>query len=276
MSFQPVIPLGGLGGWRFLQRTQENQQETFAASARLQRDVAHFRDRIGDIGTAADLVEDRRLLRVALGAFGLQDDINNTFFIRRVLEDGTLDRTALANRLTDRRYRAFSEAFGFGNAPLPPATIGPGFADRIIEAYETRQFEVAIGRQDSNMRLALGAQRELAELAENGGTEKARWLTVMGTPPLRSVFETAFGLPESFGALDLDRQLAGFRDRSQRAFGEDSIAQFADPEKRDALIRRFLARAELQTGGGAPALPQSPALQILQSGARPGGDLGLL
>nr|WP_276946739.1 DUF1217 domain-containing protein [Haematobacter massiliensis] len=67
----------------------------------MQRDEAYFRDRIGGISSAEELVADRRLLQIALGAFGLGEDIGNKYFIRKVLEDGVSERTALANRLSN-------------------------------------------------------------------------------------------------------------------------------------------------------------------------------
>jgi hypothetical protein len=94
-----VVPASGLVGWTFLQRTASRQIETLAAQPVAQRNEAWFRERIGQIGTAADLVADRRLLEVALTAFGLESDIDNRFFIRKVLEDGTLRNDALSNRL---------------------------------------------------------------------------------------------------------------------------------------------------------------------------------
>ncbi len=66
MSFQPVIPLPGLSGWRFLQRTMEAQSDVFDRRPDLSRDTAYFEANIGKINSAEDLVADRRLLRVAL------------------------------------------------------------------------------------------------------------------------------------------------------------------------------------------------------------------
>ena len=83
MTFQPVIPFGGNAGWSFLQRTLESQQATFEKGTVLRRDVDYFRENIGNISTAADLVADRRLLNVALGAFGLDDDLPNKAFIQK-------------------------------------------------------------------------------------------------------------------------------------------------------------------------------------------------
>ena len=70
--FQPIVPTGGLAGWRFLQRTYDTQFEAFSKSVSLQRDTDYFKENIAEATTAEALVSDRRLLTVALGAFGLQ------------------------------------------------------------------------------------------------------------------------------------------------------------------------------------------------------------
>ena len=278
MMFQPALPIGGYAGWRFLNRTMETQQANFARSPVLQRDTAYFHDRIAKVESAEDLVKDRRLLSVALGAFGLQDDINNRFFIRKVLEEGTEAPRALANRLADKRYAEFARAFGFDREV--PGVQEPGFADRIARAYQSREFEIAVGGRDENLRLALTVQRDLGALAERSGSERAKWFNVLGNPPLRKVFETAFGLPMGFGALDLDRQVEVMQTRSRAAFGDGTVAQFADADRLEALTRRFLLRAEAENGGlfsplgagmgmGGGFGRGSAALQLLQSAPVP-------
>ena len=89
MSYQPVVAGTGLVAWRFLQRTYNLQFENFQQSAQLQRDTDYFLENISKVKTAEDLVSDRQLLSVALGAFGLQDDLDNKYFLKRVLGDGT-------------------------------------------------------------------------------------------------------------------------------------------------------------------------------------------
>lgn len=257
MGFQPVIPLSGLVGWKFLERTLERQTNAFDASPDIRRDTDYFAEKIGEIDTAEQLVSDRRLLRVALGAFGLQDDIDNKYFIRRMLEDGTLKGDALANRMADDRYKNLSKAFGFGDFNTPRTKLSD-FASEIVSAYRERSFEVAVGAQDDNLRLALNASRELGDIAGDSGAADTKWFRIMGNAPLRAVFETALGLPKGFGQLDLDQQLTVFRDKAARQLGDGEIDQFTDPEKVEKLVQRFLVRAqvsEVQTvSNGAIAL----------------------
>jgi hypothetical protein len=272
MSFTPVVPFGGYAGWAFLTRTREAQKEAFVANPAIKRDEAYFREKIGTIRTAEDLVTDRRLMGVALGAFGLDADINSKYFIRKVLEDGTTDPTALANKLADKRYLEMSKAFGFGDFPIPRTQLSD-FADTIIARFQIRQFEAAVGTQNDTMRLALNAERELGVLAGRPLSNDGKWFTVMGSAPLRTVMQTALGLPQSFASIDLDQQLKVFKDRAESFFGTSDMGAFTDPAKVENVLRLFLLRSQSQAGAG-PATGQSAALAILQAGS--GGPAGLL
>lgn len=263
MSFSPVVPLSGYAGWSFLKRTMESQKAAFEQNPALKRDEDYFRAKIGSIKTAEALVSDKRLLRVALGAFGLSDDVNNTYFIRKVLEDGTLKVGALANKLADKQYAAFSVAFGFGDYSTPRTQLSD-FPDMILKKYRQQEFEVAVGASNSAMRLALFAERELPALADKALSEDGKWFTIMGSPPLRAVFESAFGLPSSFATLDLDRQLSVLKDKARAMFGGDSVSQFADTGQKEKLLRNYLVRSDLPSGELSNMTKGATALQILQ------------
>ena len=265
--FQPVVPFGGFAGWSFLNRTLDNQKEAFANSSEISREVDYFKENISKIQTAEDLVADRTLLKVALEAFGLGEDINNKFFIRKVLEDGTLADGALANKLSDKRYLEFSQAFGFGDYPVPN-TVLSDFGAKITSAFKEQQFEAAIGDQNEDFRLALGIERDLTDIANKDLQENTLWFTVMGNPPLRKVFETTFNLPQSFGTLDLDKQLETFKDKAKSAFGDSGIKQFSSPEKREDLTRLFLLRTDVQALNVALGSSQT-ALTMLQNISTP-------
>lgn len=260
MSFVPAIALGGFAGWAMLKRTAATQQAAFDKQPQMQRDEAYFRANIGKVASAEDLVKDRRLLRVTLGAFGLEGDIDNRYFIRKVLEDGTLQPGALALKLSDKRYREFSAAIGLGD--FGPSRIRMSdFADKTLAAWKTRQFEAAVGQVDDSLRLAMNAEREVARIAASDTTEDARWFNIMGQRPLRQVFETAFGLPASFGTLDIDRQKDVLSSRARAVFGDGGVGQFKDPEQMQALVKRYLLRSQFAT---APvAGPSSVALSML-------------
>jgi hypothetical protein len=263
MTFQPIIPFGGFTGWALLKRTMPAQQAAQQASPQAKRDEAYFREKIGSIDTAAQLVADRRLLSVALTAYGLEGDINNKAFIQKILEGGTLTEGSLANRLANKQYQNLSSAFGFGDFATPRNKISD-FPDKVLSLYRTRQFETAVGAQNNDFRIALNAEREVKALAGTSSSETVKWLTVLGNPPLRQAFQTALGLPSSFASIDLDRQLTVMQAKARTVFGNDSISQFSDPEKLDKLVRTYVIRAETSAIVGGVS-SGSTALQLLST-----------
>ena len=262
MSFQPVLPIAGYAGWSFLKRTMARQQVVAQAVPAHKRDEAYFRDKIGKVTTAEQLVADKRLLRIALTAFGLEGDANSGSFIRKVLEGGTLKVGSLANKLADKQYQKFSAAFGFGDYSVPRTKIST-FPDEILTRFRARSFETAVGAQSNTYRLALNAEREIPTIAASSGSENFKWFNILGNSPLREVLQVALGLPKSFASIDLDQQVSVLKTKSRVAFGGDKVSQFSDPAKMEALIRRYVLRAEMQEQGSGSS-PASIALQLLR------------
>lgn len=272
MTFRPVIPTGGLAGWSYLSRTYDAQRESFASAELFKRDAQYFRDNIASVETAADLVADRTLLKVALGAYGLDDDINKRALLRKVLEEGTTDPDSLANRLPDKRYAGLAESFGFDD-PNGPRSKEAGFAETVLAEYETQQFEIAVGDVDESMRFALALERGLETVVDSGSTDRTHWYSVMATTSLREVFEVAFGLPSTFAAIDIDRQLTMLQQKAEAYLGATTVAEISLPENSDKLRRLYLAKAQIS---GTDATSSNPALALLQGTGSASGILSLL
>ena len=194
MSFQPIVPLGGLAGWAFLKRTQARQEANFASSPRIERITLGFHQGFSKLRNVDDLVGNRQVLDVVLGAFGLQADLDSRAFIRKVIADGTTDRAAISNRLADKRYLALAQELAHlapGGSGVPPDDL----ADRLVSQYTRAEFEIAVGDSEDSLRLAMAFERTLPEIAAGARTETARWFAVLGDPPTRRVVETALGCP---------------------------------------------------------------------------------
>lgn len=204
---------------------------------------------------------DFRLLRVALGAFGLDDDIGNKYFIKTVLEEGTTDDDALANKLSDKRYLALSRAFGFGDFDTPNTALST-FPNEIAAKFTDRSFETAVGQTNDDMRLALNMRREIGELAKASTSQTTKWFTILGTPPLRVVLEGALNLPTSFGSLPIDRQLKEIQLRAESVLGTSDPADLGKPEMSDLLIQRFLVSGSIEGSSGINS-PAANALILL-------------
>jgi len=250
MTFQAFLPAGGVTGWRLLSRTKTAQIAAVSRSPATKNLTDYFKAKIGSVKTADDLVSDRRLLTVALGAFGLQDDINSKAFIRKVLAEGTVSPDAFANKLADKRYLQFAQAFGFKDLPVARTQLST-FPDEITARYVNAQFEESVGEQDPNMRLALSFGTGVSTVIASQKSDNSRWFTIMGNTQMRKVLEGAFGLPASFGKLDIDQQLDGFKSSLARMTGKSDVASLADPDLQERLVRTFLIRSQFQTPGSS-------------------------
>jgi hypothetical protein len=266
--YQPIIPAEGIAGWKFLQSTYDKQFETFSKDPVLERESDYFLENIGDVKTAEDLIKDSRLLGVALGAFGLDDQLPMKALVQKVLEEGSSADDALANRLGDDRWVAFTEAFGFGPGDSPKTGSAEDM-NNIVFSNQTQSFEAAVGEQNESMRIALFAERELANIAtdvkEDGEPTSinTKWYNVIGQPALQEMFQKMFNLPSSTLQLDIDRQLNIFKERSERFLGTDDLSVFADPERMEELTNRYLAQAQLADFQDSQS-SASNALMLLQ------------
>jgi uncharacterized protein DUF1217 len=262
--FQPTAGIGGLPGWLVLQRTEARQREVFERSPVIERDVDYFRENISKALTAKDLVSDRRLLNVALGAFGLGDEINKKAFIEKILDEGTENSDAFANRLNEPRFKALADAFGYGNIQGGSSVLLESFREDMIARFKVREFDRAVGEGDNDMRLALNFRREIPALADPDTTEKTAWFQIMGQQPLRELLATALNIGPSVAQLSIDRQQEIFADRARSVLGSSDPAQFDDPEVVDEVLRRFFLMRQVESGPSA-ATPGYGALILLQS-----------
>jgi hypothetical protein len=246
MTFQPFVVGSGLPAWSLLKSTLTTQKAAFGASYQTQSDTQYFRNAFPGLDSPEAIVNDRRVFRVVLGAYGLADDIDNRHFIKTVLSEGVTDRSALANRLSDRRYRAMARDFDFSVVP-PAHKAKPGLMNQTVQNYLAQAFEAKIGETDADMRLALGFARQLAEVGTSAGSNNAAWFQVLATPPLREVLQTALGLPSAFAQLDIDDQHARIMDKAKRVFGTDAVNELAQEERSEDLVRRFLVSRQAET-----------------------------
>lgn len=269
MSFEPIILSTGITGWTFLQSTYDDQLDIFKKDPQLIRETDYFTENIGTVETAEDLVKDRRLLLVALSAFGLDDQVDNKALIQKVLEDGSTAEDNLGSRLDDSRWVDFAEAFGFG-AGETKTTGDPVAMATIVTDSQLQSFEVAVGNQDENMRIALYAIREMQDVIlpddadEDGPTVNAQWYNIIGQPQLASMMQVMFNLPKDIFQIDVDQQLEVYKAASQRYLGTDDLSTLNTPEQMNQMAITYLARAEVAAIGNSYS-SSATALSLLRA-----------
>ena len=231
----------------------------------LEKYVDAFETRSAPVNTPAEFFEDVQLYLTATKVFGIDLGEVSADRLSRILNSDPEVATSPLNTSLDPRIRPFFDSFSFTVEPTE-RTYPDGFVEQITQNYVDRQFEIAIGESNPTMRIALALERDFNQLLERSSTNDARWFNLMASTSIRPVFETAFNLPTSIGTLDLDRQLIEFKDRSERFFGTTELGDFADPDRLEQLVRRYLLTSEIAPQQQAPAAPGSVgvAVSILQ------------
>jgi hypothetical protein len=238
--------LPSLAGWQVLAKTGDAEKTRFAKQAEIARDIDYFKANIGKVTSPADLVKDRRLLAVTLEAFGLGSDVNAQARVRKVLEQGTTDPKALANRMVDPRYKQMSEFFRFdlgGDVKLKD----PKVVEDLIGRYKTQKFESAVGDTNPTLRNAMYFQRKMSTVNN--------WYEVLADKALFAVVKTTLGLPDAFSKIDVDRQVSILESKAK-------LATLKQPEQIEKYAKRYIGIASATDGGTGGF---SPAVQLLSS-----------
>ena len=77
------------------------------------RDTKYYLDNITKVKSIDDFVNNDRLFKYAMKAYGLEDMDYAKAFMVKALKEGVSDPDSFANKLTDKRYAEFVSAFNF-------------------------------------------------------------------------------------------------------------------------------------------------------------------
>ncbi len=225
----------------------------------IKRESKHYLDRIRDIKTVDEFMNDSRVLNYALSAFGLKDMAFAKAFIRKVLSEGVDNPNSFTLQLADSRFREFAETFNFaryGKATTSFDRTQQGTVDR----YLRNTVEEQAGKQNESLRLALYFQRKAPQISTTYG--------ILADRAIYTVVRTALGLPIAISSGDIDKQATLIGSKVD-------VKDFSDPAKLEKFIMRYMA-ASIASGAGQSATTDSPAITIMQGATSTLGQSVLL
>ncbi len=254
--FEPVIPISGYGGWKFLQSTYSRQLESFSDSAQIRNDRDYLLEKFSEPLSVESFLDDRRLLRIALTSVNLGGEEWKRGYIDKVLSEvGDPDSTFLA-RLNNPQYSSFAKAFEPTNGFI---SISSEALTKIAVEFETASFGEAVGEVDLNMRLSLTYQSEIVDLAGSGASEEATLFRLLGNIPVRTILEGALNLSSEMRILPIERQAVILQERLESVLGIRDLSELTSIDKIDKVIQRFhtiqaISQGPSGTGPGSVAL----------------------
>ncbi len=214
------------------------------------REVEYYSENIGSIKSIDDLMSNQRIYSFVMQSYGLEDMAYAKAFIRTILEEGSDDTSALANRLSDSRYGELVEDFNF-NRYETATTSFERVTSGTIDKFYQQQIEREAGSQNNGARLAIYFQRKSDEIEDA--------YSILADPALLKFVQTSFGLPIQMSFQSLEKQAEMINQRL-------NIEDLADPEFMDGLVNRFLASWDIEN----PDIVSVPPLIL-----SPGGVQGI-
>ena len=212
--------------YQLLSRNLDQSLAITANKGPVKLESTYYLENYRKISSLDDFLADTRLFTFAMTAFGLEDMAFAKGYMRKILEEGVAEPTALANRTNDPKIKEFAKAFNFtefGNVTMFRESTGAAVVDR----YVRQTMEVSAGEDDGDgVRLALYFERMASSIDSP--------YDILADAALAKVARVALGLPSEFAAADIDRQAAVISERLD-------LDDFADAEKLHRFLTRFTA-----------------------------------
>ncbi|HEV7372698.1 DUF1217 domain-containing protein, partial [Arenibaculum sp.] len=158
-------------------------------------EIDYFESRVGKVADADDLLNDARLLRFTLKAFGLDHYAQSRDFLRRALSEGVGDPASTANRFGDARLKEMVATLGLDQAGAPA-----------LDRWDTVSGIVnRWAGDDAELRGRLG-NRELEHFRAEIGKVRTSG-DLLANDRLYVFVMKAFGLEHAIGERDLARRV---------------------------------------------------------------------
>jgi hypothetical protein len=222
--------------------------------------IKNFKDHIGNIKSADELIKNTRLFNFAMTAFGLGDMTYAKGMMKQVLHQGVADRDALANRLNNPNIRAFARAFDFAAKGETTTSSAPLLAD-VVSRYVEQSLEKTQGQQNPGIQLALYFRRNAPNVTSVYG--------LLADKNLLKVVQTALGISPMTSAQPIDSQARLLKSKVK-------LADFQDPGKLEAFISRFAAMYDSTMGGALGANSTTANAVLFDASSSPAMDVNLL
>ena len=257
-----MIPITGLStnvALKLVDATRDRQIEALGNAPEHARGIRAFRDRIANIGSAEQLIDDRELYVFVMKAFGLEDQIFGKALVRKILESDLEDRNSLVNRLRDPRFREMFDVLNFGEGGVGNTNVTSAiWRERMVDRYLEAQFIGDQAEQNANVGIALEFRRKAASI-ENP-------LDFLKDSDMATFIRRALGLPEAIAQGNIDRQAELIASRLD-------LSVLRDPVEVEKLVRKFVALSDAFEGQQSIS---NAAVQLMQGAVNPRGSIAIV
>lgn len=233
----------------------------------VERETQYYLDNIGKVKSIDEFVDNDRLFKYAMKAFGLGDMDYAKAFMKKALKEGVSDPDSFANKLTDKRYAEFVKAFNFQAFGESATTYNPaqqGVTQNYALQINVNALQAGLDNaqaETSNFLAKIGNVKSIDDLMADHRlltyAMAAYGLDADEEPPetVRQMLEGGVSDPNSPANRAYDKSYANFVSAFDFAqYGDQTTARAAVLAK---TPQAYLANAGVKPLNGGPTAQQA-------------------
>ncbi|HEX3499783.1 MAG TPA: DUF1217 domain-containing protein [Stellaceae bacterium] len=153
-------------------KNQANLMAQFQKWPSYAQSVTYYRDNITRVTSVDDLLNNRKLLTVALSAFQLEGSIDQKGILRKLLTQDPTATGSLAQQLLDPRYKQFAQAFAGLRSDGGTSLQNPSNINTVLAGYQANEYAkwVSNNFNDPTIRQALFFQQTVQDTIDISST----------------------------------------------------------------------------------------------------------
>jgi hypothetical protein len=155
-------------------KNQANLMAQFQKWPSYAQSVTYYRDNIAKVTSVDDLLNNRKLLTVALSAFQLEGSIDQQGLLRKLLTQDPTATGSLAQQLLDPRFKQFAQAFAGLRSDGGTSVQNPTSINTVLAGYQANEYAkwVSNNYNDPTIRQALFFQQTVQDTIDISSTGK--------------------------------------------------------------------------------------------------------
>lgn len=240
--------LSSLTGLALVDATHDRQITSIRNSSQGAREINTFRERIGNIQTVDQLLDDQELYSFVMKAYDLEDQIFGKALMAKVFKSDIDDPTSLVSRLTSQRFKDIHQGLGFATDGIGNSnTLNPVWQEEMVERFLERQFINIQADQNETIGTVLEFRKQVGSIDSP--------FDFLKSAELSEFIRTAIGIPAEASGLNIDKLAALIEDRVD-------IDKLNDPKEVNKLVLRYIAIKDAQNTANISA---NTAVQLMSA-----------